>query len=158
MPAAQHGDALIALDKLDKIGAGRRDRRHGGARHRAAAADARCAVPHDFLVAGVTSPTNADVFAALRDAGRRPCGGAGERSTTSRAASPAATPAAAALQLDPCLARGLSYYTGAIMEIAVPDLAGSLGGGGRYDNLVGMFLGETCRPAASRSASSGSSS
>src|SRR5882757_9265569 len=37
--------------------------------------------------------------------------------------------------------RGLSYYTGAIMEAAVPDLAGSLGGGGRYDNLVGMFLG-----------------
>ena len=43
--------------------------------------------------------------------------------------------------MDPSLARGLSYYTGAIMEIAVPDLAGSLGGGGRYDNLVGMFLG-----------------
>ncbi len=34
-----------------------------------------------------------------------------------------------------------SYYTGPIFEIAVPDLAGSLGGGGRYDNLVGMFLG-----------------
>jgi histidyl-tRNA synthetase len=29
------------------------------------------------------------------------------------------------------------------MEIAVPDLAGSLGGGGRYDNLVGMFLGQS---------------
>ena len=43
--------------------------------------------------------------------------------------------------MDPSLARGLSYYTGAIMEIAVPDLAGSLGGGGRYDNLIGMFLG-----------------
>ncbi|NOT46097.1 MAG: histidine--tRNA ligase, partial [Acidobacteria bacterium] len=37
----------------------------------------------------------------------------------------------------------LSYYTGAIMEIAVADLPGSLGGGGRYDNLVGMFLGQT---------------
>lgn len=37
------------------------------------------------------------------------------------------------------LARGLSYYTGAIMEINVPDLAGSLGGGGRYDGLIGMF-------------------
>ena len=36
---------------------------------------------------------------------------------------------------------GLSYYTGAIMEINVKDFPGSLGGGGRYDNLVGMFLG-----------------
>ncbi len=46
------------------------------------------------------------------------------------------------LTLDPGLARGLSYYTGAIFEVAVKDLAGSLGGGGRYDNLIGMFSGE----------------
>jgi histidyl-tRNA synthetase len=46
------------------------------------------------------------------------------------------------LLIDPSLARGLSYYTGAIMEIGVKDLAGSLGGGGRYDNLVGMFAGQ----------------
>lgn len=45
------------------------------------------------------------------------------------------------IRVDPSLARGLSYYTGAIMEINVPDLAGSLGGGGRYDDLVGMFSG-----------------
>jgi histidyl-tRNA synthetase len=43
------------------------------------------------------------------------------------------------IQIDPSLARGLSYYTGTIMEINVPDLAGSLGGGGRYDGLIGMF-------------------
>jgi histidyl-tRNA synthetase len=43
------------------------------------------------------------------------------------------------IKIDPSLARGLSYYTGAIMEINVPYLTGSLGGGGRYDNLVGMF-------------------
>ncbi|MBK8465128.1 MAG: histidine--tRNA ligase [Chloracidobacterium sp.] len=41
--------------------------------------------------------------------------------------------------VQPFLARGLSYYTGTIMEINVPDLAGSLGGGGRYDGLIGMF-------------------
>lgn len=49
---------------------------------------------------------------------------------------------ASRIQIDPSLARGLSYYTGAIMEMSVKDLPGSLGGGGRYDNLVGMFLGQ----------------
>jgi len=53
------------------------------------------------------------------------------------------TAAGSHLRVEPSLARGLSYYTGAIMEINVPDLAGSLGGGGRYDNLVGMFLGQS---------------
>ena len=43
------------------------------------------------------------------------------------------------IRIEPSLARGLSYYTGAIFEINVPDLAGSLGGGGRYDGLIGMF-------------------
>ncbi len=57
------------------------------------------------------------------------------------AALAAATSARDKIRIDLNLARGLSYYTGAIMEIVVPDLAGSLGGGGRYDNLVGMFLG-----------------
>jgi histidyl-tRNA synthetase len=42
------------------------------------------------------------------------------------------------------LARGLAYYTGAIIEINVADLSGSLGGWRRYDNLVGMFLGKGC--------------
>lgn len=51
------------------------------------------------------------------------------------------SPAAAHLALDPSLARGLDYYTGPIFEVAVADLAGSIGSGGRYDDLVGMFLG-----------------
>ncbi|MCA1624395.1 MAG: histidine--tRNA ligase [Acidobacteria bacterium] len=49
------------------------------------------------------------------------------------------TSAAGNIKVDLSLARGLSYYTGAIFEINVPDLAGSLGGGGRYDGLIGMF-------------------
>jgi histidyl-tRNA synthetase len=44
------------------------------------------------------------------------------------------------VRFDPSLARGLSYYTGAIMEVGVEGI-GSLAGGGRYDNLIGMFLG-----------------
>jgi histidyl-tRNA synthetase len=51
-------------------------------------------------------------------------------------------PISGRIRIDPTLARGLSYYTGAIFEINVPDLAGSLGGGGRYDGLIGMFSKE----------------
>jgi len=44
------------------------------------------------------------------------------------------------LQLDLTLARGLSYYTGAIFEVkALDTLMGSISGGGRYDNLTGIF-------------------
>ena len=45
------------------------------------------------------------------------------------------------VRLYPYLARGLSYYTGAIFEIVLTngDFAGSIGGGGRYDGLIGMF-------------------
>lgn len=53
-----------------------------------------------------------------------------------------ATPAREHLVFNATLARGLGYYTGCIFEIAVKDLAGSLGGGGRYDGLVGMFSGK----------------
>ncbi len=43
------------------------------------------------------------------------------------------------LKIDASLARGLSYYTGAIFEVNVPDLAGSIASGGRYDGLIEMF-------------------
>ncbi|MBB1150873.1 histidine--tRNA ligase [Myroides sp. NP-2] len=47
----------------------------------------------------------------------------------------------ATLNLDVTLARGLNYYTGAIFEIGAPDTVqmGSIGGGGRYDDLTGIF-------------------
>jgi len=138
---AQHGDALVALDKLDKIGrdgvlaefASRALPADGGVRlldlfdQLAAVPDgqARNALALDTLAA----------FVGEHEAGRR--GIAELRDLLALAPS---TPAALHLRVDASLARGLSYYTGAIFEIAVPDLAGSLGGGGRYDGLVGMFL------------------
>ena len=42
---------------------------------------------------------------------------------------------------DPTLVRGMSYYTGTIFEIAMPEFGGSCGGGGRYDRMVGKFTG-----------------
>ncbi len=46
------------------------------------------------------------------------------------------------LVFDPTLVRGMSYYTGTIFEIAMPEFGGSCGGGGRYDRMVGMFTGQ----------------
>ena len=43
---------------------------------------------------------------------------------------------------DPTLVRGMSYYTGTIFEISMPQYGGSCGGGGRYDKMVGKFLGQ----------------
>ncbi|MCR4651985.1 MAG: histidine--tRNA ligase [Lachnospiraceae bacterium] len=43
---------------------------------------------------------------------------------------------------DPTLVRGMSYYTGTIFEIAIPEFGGSCGGGGRYDLMVGKFTGQ----------------
>jgi len=53
------------------------------------------------------------------------------------------TPVGGHLRIDATLARGLGYYTGPIFEIRSAALSGSLGGGGRYDNLIGMFRGQT---------------
>lgn len=131
--AVSHTDALTALDKLDKIGVD--------------------GVVKEFEVRGIDAGATATCMAIFAAGGA-----AGPDETCSRLQAflggPAAvepiqriwrmaqaTPAANHIRIDPSLARGLSYYTGAIMEITVPDLPGSLGGGGRYDHLVGMFLG-----------------
>ena len=46
------------------------------------------------------------------------------------------------LVFDPFLVRGMGYYTGTIMELAHPSVGYSLGGGGRYDGMIGRFLGQ----------------
>ena len=43
---------------------------------------------------------------------------------------------------DPTLVRGMNYYTGTIFEVSMPQYGGSCGGGGRYDKMVGKFLGQ----------------
>ncbi|MCM1498150.1 MAG: histidine--tRNA ligase [Clostridium sp.] len=46
-----------------------------------------------------------------------------------------------ALVFDPTLVRGMSYYTGTIFEISMPELGAACGGGGRYDRMIGKFTG-----------------
>jgi histidyl-tRNA synthetase len=132
LPPSQHADALVVLDKLDKVG------RDGVSKELADKGVSE--VGRDALLNWMGAGARADWLDWLErelDAAEHPAFlNLRQILDVSRR-----TPAGARFRFDPSLARGLSYYTGAIMEIAVPDLAGSLGGGGRYDNLVGMFLG-----------------
>src|SRR5215831_9149321 len=128
VPPALHGDALVAIDKLDKIG------RDGVVKELVARGLESAAA--DVCLNAVSGQPTFDELVSGHEVANAP------RAEIDRILQlVAGTPAAGRVAFVPRLARGLSYYTGAIMEISVPDLAGSLGGGGRYDNLVGMFLG-----------------
>lgn len=49
------------------------------------------------------------------------------------------------IEFDPTLVRGMGYYTGPIFEISMDEFGGSVGGGGRYDEMIGKFTGsDTC--------------
>jgi histidyl-tRNA synthetase len=121
-----HTTALVALDKLDKIG------RDGVLEEMSSRG-----VPGGAARA-ILEPVEARQWGSFPDAE----GAAAYENLQTIMNLCDSTAAAGHVKFAPFLARGLSYYTGAIMEVAVPDLAGSLGGGGRYDGLIGMFLGE----------------
>ena len=128
-----HGETLVALDKLDKIGP---DGVSGELATRGIASEAA-----QTLLSLFSAGTNLEALQTF--VASDPEGCAAVENLRAIMALAAGTRVGQRLKLDPSLARGLSYYTGAIMEINVADLAGSLGGGGRYDNLVGMFSGQS---------------
>ncbi len=136
VPADKHTDAITALDKLDKIGPDGVRKELGD---RGVDETAQAKLVELFL----GGSTNADLprLAGLLEGD--PVGVAAVANLQAILGLADGTSADGRMAFDVTLARGLSYYTGAIMEIAVPDLAGSLGGGGRYDNLVGMFSKDT---------------
>ena len=136
VPPPLHGPALVAVDKLDKIGPDGVTKELG---ERGIAADAAGALLQMFQ----SSDAEADLDRAAAFVGGDAAGAAAIDNLRQIRTLAAGTSAAGKIKVDLSLARGLSYYTGAIMEINVADLAGSLGGGGRYDNLVGMFLGQS---------------
>ena len=135
--AALEGTALIAIDKLDKIGAdGVRDEltQRGIAAHAAAQLLA--------MTAGADALSNAGRIEQLREQLPMPAAQEALNDIASLLELTSDTAAGGRLRLTPALARGLSYYTGPIFEVISDEFSGSLGGGGRYDNLVGMFSGK----------------
>src|SRR5256712_6670539 len=133
IPEARQADALVAIDKLDKIGV------DGVTRELAARGiDARAAEQCLWFMQCGPAERHDAIIARL---GNALAGHLAVVELATIATLAESTPAAGRIRIDPSLARGLSYYTGAIMEVSVPDLAGSLGGGGRYDHLIGMVLG-----------------
>jgi histidyl-tRNA synthetase len=143
VPSALEGEALVALDKMDKIGRDgvRAELSVRGLDARAAGALLDLLVPSSGTTEENVAAGNERLLAHLRasvtghETGAR---AVAELEEILRLTS--GTAAAGRVAITPSLARGLSYYTGAIMEAAV-DGIGSLGGGGRYDGLIGMFLG-----------------
>ena len=149
----KHDDALIALDKMDKAGPEgvARELNQRGIVDEAAVKLMRffeglAGAERAVEMADFDDPKaafNADVLGRLVEfIGAHEIGASGVEDLRQILQFAKASGAALRIKLDPTLARGLAYYTGAILEINVADLAGSLGGGGRYDNLVGMFLGK----------------
>ncbi|KZE41689.1 histidine--tRNA ligase [Microbacterium sp. T32] len=136
--ADERPGVLITIDKLDKIGPS--------------------GVVAELRERG-TTPDAVDAFAAYLD--RPSADDAGFDAAGIRAALPAGIPdeivdhlvalgdtvaaargAEAPLRFDPFLVRGMGYYTGTIFELAHPSVDYSLGGGGRYDGMIGRFLGQ----------------
>lgn len=137
VPAAQEGEVLVAIDKLDKIGM-------EGVRQELDGRGIAPAVITKLLQTMSDAPTdNVETLLWLSDLLEESAAGSkGVAELKSVVAYSAGGPAAAYLRIDPYLARGLSYYTGAIFEIEFPGFSGSGGGGGRYDELIGMFSGQ----------------
>jgi len=125
VPAERTEAAMITIDKLDKIGVD--------------------GVVAELAERGVTTEGLGATFGSLATAGWNLLDGeppawldvvAYGDLLALRAALPAAR-----IEFDPMLVRGMGYYTGTIFEITHPGSGGSIGGGGRYDGMLGRFLG-----------------
>jgi histidyl-tRNA synthetase len=117
VPEAGKGSAMITIDKLDKIAA------DGVVAELAEKFDAavaeRAAAWLNAIAGDLPIPADLnEIFAAVE-----------------------ARHGKGRLRFDPTLVRGMGYYTGTIFEVEHPESGSSIGGGGRYDGMVGRWLG-----------------
>lgn len=131
---ALEGTALVAVDKLDKIG------RDGVAAELGERGVDSTAASKLLDLITIEGDDDRALLASLRES---LAGDAAAEAAIDQLGALldllAVTPAGPRVRFSPKLARGLGYYTGPIFEATVPDLAGSIAGGGRYDDLVGIF-------------------
>ena len=143
LDSEHHDRALITIDKLDKIGV-------SGVVAELAETDADAAAAIEGVLSGVAGALAAGipltreaieaVLPGVLDAGS---GAEGlENLVTLGTALEGGLPEGVEVRFDPTLVRGMGYYTGTIFEIAHPGSGSSVGGGGRYDGMIGRFLGQ----------------
>ena len=126
-------DITVAIDKLDKIGL---DNVNAELRDKGLSEEAIAKLQPVILLSG----TNEEKLAALRPILSGSTGMKGIEELEFIFDKIKNIPLTAELELDLTLARGLNYYTGAIFEVKALDVQiGSITGGGRYDNLTGVF-------------------
>ena len=137
IPASEQAAFFIILDKLDKIG-------WDGVRAELTGTGipADAAVAALDMIAAVQGLPAAKIADALADA----VPGIGGDVIADLAATAACLDRLAATrplrwEFDPTLVRGMGYYTGHVFEIITPGFGGSVAGGGRYDKMIGRWLG-----------------
>ncbi|MBU3011912.1 histidine--tRNA ligase [Polaribacter vadi] len=129
-------DFTVALDKLDKIG---QEKVETEMLAKGITQEAIQKVQPLFSFDG-TNEENLDALAAMLQSSEEGLKGVEELRFVINSVSELGL-TSANLEVDVTLARGLNYYTGAIFEVSAPEgvKMGSIGGGGRYDDLTGIF-------------------
>ncbi|MBP3833031.1 MAG: histidine--tRNA ligase [Bacteroidaceae bacterium] len=127
-------DITVAIDKLDKIGL---DNVNAELREKGVSDEAIAKLQPIILLSG----TNEEKLETLKtELAASEVGLKGVEETAYILHTLASLQLANPIELDLTLARGLNYYTGAIFEVKALDVQiGSITGGGRYDNLTGVF-------------------
>ena len=127
-------DITVAIDKIDKIGI---DNVNAELRERGLSEDAINTLQPILAIDGSISERIAQLETLLASS---EIGALGVKELREVVAGVEALGLRATLDLDVSLARGLNYYTGTIIEVKAQDVViGSITGGGRYDNLTGVF-------------------
>lgn len=151
--AAAHPGALISIDKLDKIGAEGviAELREGATAEAPVEAVERLGEALEAwaprIAAGI--PLEREAMLEVLPGPMREHGAVLEAVDSMLGIAEGVRAAGGELPLvfDPTLVRGMGYYTGTIFEAAHPESGSSVGGGGRYDGMIGRFLGHDV-PAA----------